>query len=86
MRTIHKYVLPLQSQAVIMLLSPHHQVVHVAEQHHELTVWIEIYKDEPRVKKRFYVVATGGAVPENATHRGTALMSDGLVWHVYEEP
>lgn len=78
------------------LTAPHSTVVvqepgivrHVAGQHGNPTLWVEVDPDDPRGGRlrSFEVVATGQSFRlDDPMYLGTALL-DGLVWHVYELP
>lgn len=59
------------------------ELLHVAEQDGRLTVWLRVDTAAPVIGRTFIVAGTGmavGVVP----HVGTALMSDGLVLHVFD--
>lgn len=84
MRTVHKF--KLTGKTTELPLSPNHQVLHVAEQDEEVTIWIELYTDEEPVQWVLHVVGTGWEIDQKAEtkHVGSCLMQSGLVWHVYE--
>lgn len=84
MRTVHKF--KLTTMTTELPLSPQHQVVFVAEQGEEVTIWIELYTDEgDHHPYRFYLVPTGAEVDqkEETKHVGSCVVSK-EVWHVYE--
>lgn len=68
-------------------LPPGAEVLHVAEQHGQITLWARLDPSAARVARTFHVVGTGGDVPDRAdTFRGTAVAAGGsLVFHVFEE-
>lgn len=84
MRTIHKHAL----QGSVNKISTYERarVVHVAEQHADVMVWLEVNTLERECMKTIYVVGTGAEVPARATHVGSTVCAGGLVvLHVYEE-
>ena len=83
MRTIFKYDLMLGYNS--LYLPDGYKVVHIAEQYGNLTMWVEQSIQNSPNYRTFNVYGTGHQIPDdNAIHVGTALMSSGLVWHVYE--
>ena len=85
MRTIFKYDLMIGYNS--LCLPERSKVIHVAEQYGNLTMWVEqpVVTHEPNKNYIFNVHGTGHfLIDNNAVHVGTALMSSGLVWHVYE--
>jgi hypothetical protein len=84
MRTIYKYDLMLGYNS--LYLPDGYKVVHVAEQYGSLVMWVEQSAiQHSAVSRTFNVYGTGYQIPDDrAVHVGTALMSSGLVWHVYE--
>lgn len=49
------------------------------------TLWCEVRPSNNRIERTFRVIATGQAVPEAASFKGTCISPDGLVFHVYED-
>jgi len=83
MRTIYKYDLFIGYNS--LYLPDGYKVLHVAEQYGSLTMWVEQSIQNSPSYRTFNVHGTGHQIPDdNAVHVGTALMSSGLVWHVYE--
>lgn len=85
MRNIFKYDLMIGYNT--LYLPERSKVIHVAEQYGNLTMWVEqpVATHEPNRNYTYVVHGTGQFVNDNnAVHVGTALMSSGLVWHVYE--
>ncbi len=82
MRTIHKYALqPIVNQVVSTHLGA--RVLHVAQQHGQITLWAEVDTANPPSTLDVHVVPTGGEVPLG-DFAGTVLVDDGLyVFHVY---
>lgn len=84
MKTIHKYVLSDVRNEVGTYEGA--QFVHVANQHEQITVWVEVNTLARECMRTLHVVGTGGEVPPGARHVGSALMADGhFVFHVYAE-
>jgi len=48
------------------------------------TLWIEVDDIRPLTERYFRSIATGGTIPDQAVYVGTAILSDGTVWHVHE--
>jgi hypothetical protein len=83
MRTIYKYDLMIGYNS--LYLADGYKVLHVAEQYGNLTMWVDQTIGNSASYRTFNVYGTGHPIPDdNAVHVGTALMSSGLVWHVYE--
>ncbi len=83
MKVVHKYELN-QAGETILSLPPGFQVLHVDEQHGNLIIWLAVLTALPKYRTRFYTVLTGGPVPDDMTHAGTAVMDGGnFVAHVY---
>lgn len=84
MRTIHKFELGM---ATVLDIGDEAEVLHIAEQHGRLTMWVAYVGDKQHQSRKFAVYPTGTETlpePDVAQHMGTVLMSDGLVWHVFE--
>jgi hypothetical protein len=64
-----------------------HRFIHVAEQHEKLCLWAVVDNNTELVDVEVMIVGTGFEQMSDkpARHIGTALMSDGLVWHVFED-
>lgn len=60
--------------------------MHVAEHPRgELSLWVEVDPAQPRVEREFCVAGTGWQiVADDPLYVGTAVMRDGLVFHVFE--
>lgn len=83
MRTIYKYDLMIGYNS--LYLADGYKVLHVAEQYGSLCMWVEQSIQNSPNYRTFNVHGTGQPIPDdNAVHVGAALMSSGLVWHVYE--
>lgn len=83
MRNIYKYDLMLGYNS--LYLADGYKVLHVAEQYGNLTMWVEHTIGNLASHRIFNVYGTGQPIPDDrAMHVGTALMTSGLVWHVYE--
>ena len=84
MRTIFKYDLIIGYNS--LYLPDGYKVVHVAEQYGNLTMWVEQPDMQHSASAHtFQVYGTGHQISDDrAVHVGTALMTSGLVWHVYE--
>jgi hypothetical protein len=83
MRTVYKYDLILGYNS--LYLPEGSKVVHVGEQYGNLTMWVEHTIANSASYRTFNVYGTGQPfLDDNAVHVGTAVMSNGLVWHVYD--
>ena len=89
MKAMLKVTLDDADEAVKQM--PPGPIRHVGIQHDQVTLWFEadldlMDRDDQRVvTRRFLVVATNQAVPEDATYLGTVRReSSSLVWHVFE--
>lgn len=83
MRTIHKYVLEERTSDISTYEGA--KVVHVAEQHGQVTVWLEVNTLQRECMRMLHVVGTGYEIPGGA-HVGSLLTAGGhLVFHVYDE-
>jgi hypothetical protein len=62
------------------------EIIHVAAQHNEPTIWFTCVVTNPTVMRKFVLVPTGGSMPRDFQYVGTVLMDLGmLVLHLYEE-
>ena len=92
MRVVYKFGLRAIDEVQLLDLGDTAQVVHVGEQVGEICLWVEKELDplnDPFEPWRFLVVGTGQQLDNGgkAYHEyvGTVQMSNGLVWHVYQE-
>jgi hypothetical protein len=62
------------------------QILTVAEQHGQVTMWVRVNRDAYVLPRTFYVVGTGTDIPDAPTvYRGTVITAQGsLVFHVFE--
>lgn len=64
-------------------------VVHVAEQQEQIVLWALVDTAAPLEVRRFKLAGTGHEVPSDGEvfpYLGTAVMSNGYVWHVFDVP
>ena len=59
------------------------EVVHVAEQGGQPTLWAIVDSSQPMVRRLIHVVGTGDAVPDGTAYVGTAHLG-GYVLHVFD--
>ena len=90
MKTIYKYPLLLQympNGICDVVMNRAAMVLHVAEQHGNPCLWASVDTDLPTHTRRFQVVGTGYATPDEreSTYLGTAHCGP-FVWHVFEVP
>lgn len=95
MKTVHKKMLRPErnSDRVVVEMPRSAEVLLVAaqeEMHEWPTMWYSLLAEESRYDAErdsewwVQIVPTGGEVPKNATHLGTAAMLYGnIIWHVY---
>lgn len=80
MKAIYKYNLADMRTPV-----PKGEVLHVGEQELGLFAWILVDTYDLEKTEDLYVYGTGHSVDVNFhEHVGTAVMSDGFVWHVFK--
>lgn len=60
------------------------EIVQVAMQGEDVTVWARCDNRAPKVARKFYVVATGESFPADLTYIGTCFQGP-FVWHVIED-
>lgn len=85
MRTIWKFEIPI-SDAFSIPMPRAAKVLAVGEQNHGLVMWADVSTNQPKLPRRFSVRGTGNPIPHTYdAYIGTVQMSNGLVWHVYEE-
>ena len=87
---VYKYVLPLRPSGSVTLPQGA-RPLSVGEQPQEgasLSLWCEVDPVAPATeRRRYWIVATGRAVPRDGVYVGTVLSEGGaLVWHVYLAP
>jgi len=84
-KTIYKYQIILEDNYTSVWLPDGYKVIHVGEQYGNLFVWVVIDDSRPAMLYDFLVHGTGHPFTgEEGVHVGTAQMSNGLVWHVFE--
>ena len=80
---IYKYQLTLvESQYVTMPEGA--DVLSTGLQNGIITIWAKVNPNNPSIAYAFYIVGTGGEVPNNTEFIGT-VMQDRFVWHVFQE-
>ena len=85
MRTIHKHQLKPGGTKVSTF--ERLKFLHVAAQHNEPCVWVEVNTLEREQVVNYLTVPTGGTPPACGRYLGTAQLDGGsLVFHVYVEP
>lgn len=89
LRTVWKF--PLGANSARLDYPDPGEVVHVAFQYGNPTIWVEVAVNGEAKEHRFEVMATGQhfARPEpeetlSIVHRGSCISPDGFVFHVYE--
>lgn len=82
-KKVFKYSLPVEDGPHTLTVPEYCAPVHVAMQHNRITIWAEVFPDNPMVERVFFVHGTGHSINADHDHVGTVL--DGsFVWHVYE--
>lgn len=89
MNAIWKYEIPLVGRPVVQMPKGARPLA-VREQQGALCVWMAVDPQADMVPHPFRVVGTGHPVGMplaslHVFHVDTVLMSDGLVWHVFDE-
>jgi hypothetical protein len=83
MRTIYKYLVPIEDSFIIPL-PPGSKVLQFALQGDEPMIWVEVEPSPQGLEARtFHIVGTGRKIPTSSEYVGTVQM-DGYVWHLYE--
>ena len=84
MKTIHKYALkPQGAQKVKMPEGA--QILHAGEQEGSLFIWARVNTEHKPENRKIEVYGTGHEVNEfDLEHISTVQMSNGLVFHVFE--
>lgn len=84
---IYKYPIP-DSGVTEIDLPGTASVLHFADQKGMLTIWVRLDREAPKVRWRFYLLATGDPLPtgHHLEHLGTALHAEGHeVWHLFRD-
>lgn len=85
MRTVWKFTLAITDGEQTLLMPHGAEVVHVAIQHDQLTLWAVVLPDLDTVARYFQVTGTGHPAPADGRYLGTTTELAGLlVWHVWE--
>lgn len=86
MKTVYKYQLMIQDETCIHM-PVGAEILTVAEQFGVLCLWALVEPWGMPMERHLRIVGTGQEVNgiERAKHIGTVSMSDGFVWHVFEE-
>lgn len=82
MKVVYKY--PLEVNVCTIALPEGSKVVCVHEQNLVPTIWVEQETSNYPKDYMFCVVPTGGQVPMDGKHIGTAFIGPN-VWHVYQK-
>ena len=87
MKTIYKYQLTPTMERIFLSVPGGMKFLHAGEQDGALTVWSIVNTESPSQDVWIRVYGTGWPIesPWTLTHIGTVQMTDGLVWHVFEE-
>lgn len=86
MRVIHKYELPFPEESFELELPEGYQILSIQVQKNRPVMWALVDSESPPFKRRFFLLATGQALPQyNAPYRGTVQLAGGdLVLHLFE--
>lgn len=85
MRTVWKYVIPIDGGIHEFVVPLDAELAHVGQQEQGyVTMWLVIDSEQPKQVARFQVVGTGFPIPENWEHVGT-VQEGAFVWHLFEE-
>lgn len=84
MKTIYKYKLPIEAEVTLSIPGGGGNVLHVADQDGDLTIWIEVDTEQPNKDHKFRVVGTGQPTErvKDDFHVGSAVVGP-FVWHVF---
>ena len=83
MRTIHKYLLPIDDTIAVKMPRAARPMA-VAEQDGSLCLWAQVETEDVLTEHLFVIRGTGHPLRGNeGPYIGTVVMSYGLVWHVY---
>lgn len=83
MKTIHKFVLTLASEQLI-LLNEGAKPLTVDMQYDKPCLWAEVDTDKPRVSTVVRMFGTGSVLPDNpGKYLGTVCPAEYLVFHYY---
>lgn len=83
-KVIHKHVVDMRNLPTELILPVDSNVVHVAMQDGNVTLWEEHGTPVHDSRSRFYeAYITGSRIPYNSKFIGT-VFSDPFVWHLYE--
>jgi hypothetical protein len=85
MKTVFKYLVPLEDEVVKIDMPTGAVLRHVASQGSMPTMWFEVDPEAASELRQFKVIGTGHVVPEGWDYIGT-VMTGVFVWHIYEWP
>ena len=80
--TVHKYVIPLNNQGVVMY--NHAEVLSVGSQGSDVVIWVKENPDNVQVVRNIIGVMTGDTVDPTQKYHGTVQLPNGIVVHVFE--
>ena len=83
MRKVWKYPLKMENGRQEVMIPQGGKVVHIDNQNHSPTLWVEVNSMESEESRTFCVIGTGQGVPTYWDYVGTCLIPP-FVWHVYE--
>lgn len=86
MQAVYKYVMGNEVATIELPIGA--KIIHLAEQHGQTCMWVQV-DTEAEKEKRYFVLYGTGHPMLNAEHTfiGTMLTAGGnLVWHVFELP
>jgi len=86
MKNVYKYT--LDKLATKLMLPCSAVVVHVGEQQGDVQIWVEVDLSHAEQERTFVIFGTGHNISDgdhSYLHMGSVQMSNGLVWHIYEE-
>lgn len=93
MKTVWKYILPVQDEVIELEMPQEAKILHVGTQQEQVCLWALVESEQEKEIRRFRIHGTGHPLANNAgtgyntfdTYVGTTMMLDGrLVWHVFE--
>ena len=87
MKRIYKFKLSVQHDQTVLLPNGY-RILSVGEQQGDITMWVMVDPDLPTTECYIRLYGTGHSIKEDMGYENiyldTVIMSNGLVWHVFE--
>lgn len=84
MKKVFKYPLPAGTMTTKVRMPRGAELLHVAMQHGDVTVWALVDDDNSRVNRRITVIGTGWDVEEGSGKFVGTAFDGAFVWHVFD--